>query len=51
VRVGLEDAPLGSTMSNLAWVEEAVRMIRAGGAEPASGTDVRKALRALPVAA
>lgn len=51
VRVGLEDAPLGSTMSNLAWVEEAVRMIRAGGAEPASGADVRKALRALPLAA
>lgn len=51
LRVGLEDAPLGSTMSNLAWVEEAVQLVRTAGAEPASGTDVRKALRALPVAA
>jgi len=47
VRVGLEDAPLGSTMSNLAWVEEAVRLVRASGGEPASGADVRQALGAL----
>ena len=51
LRVGLEDAPLGSPMSNLAWVEDAVRLVRAAGAEPASGAEVRKALRALPVAA
>jgi 3-keto-5-aminohexanoate cleavage enzyme len=41
VRVGLEDAPLGSPMSNIAWVEEAVRSIREHGAEPASIADVR----------
>jgi len=41
VRVGLEDAPLGSSMSNLAWVEDAVRIVRAHGAEPASVTDMR----------
>ncbi len=47
VRVGLEDAPLGTALSNLAWVEEAVRLVRENGAEPASGTDVRQALAAL----
>jgi 3-keto-5-aminohexanoate cleavage enzyme len=45
VRVGLEDAPLGTTMSNVAWVEEAVRIVRHYGAEPASIADVRQALR------
>jgi 3-keto-5-aminohexanoate cleavage enzyme len=45
VRVGLEDAPLGTTMSNVAWVEEAVRIVRDYGAEPASIADVRQALR------
>jgi 3-keto-5-aminohexanoate cleavage enzyme len=44
VRVGLEDAPLGTTMGNLAWVEEAVRLVREAGAEPATGADVRLAL-------
>jgi uncharacterized protein (DUF849 family) len=47
VRVGLEDAPLGSTMSNVAWVEEAVRLVRAAGEEPASGPEERQALAAL----
>ena len=47
VRVGLEDAPLGTTMTNLAWVEDAVRLVRENGAEPASGADVRQALAAL----
>jgi uncharacterized protein (DUF849 family) len=47
VRVGLEDAPLGSTMSNLQWVEEAVRLVRESGGEPASGPEVRQALAAL----
>ena len=51
VRVGLEDAPLGSPMSNLAWVEEAVRLVREHGAEPASGAEVRQALGALALAA
>ena len=47
VRVGLEDAPLGSTMTNLQWVEEAVRLVREAGGEPATGPDVRQALAAL----
>jgi uncharacterized protein (DUF849 family) len=47
VRVGLEDAPLGTPLGNLAWVEEAVRLVRENGAEPASGADVRQALRLL----
>ena len=47
VRVGLEDAPLGSPMSNLQWVEEAVRLVRGAGGEPASGPEVRQALAAL----
>jgi 3-keto-5-aminohexanoate cleavage enzyme len=50
VRVGLEDAPLGTPLGNLAWVEEAVRLVRENGAEPASGTDVRQALRSLAAA-
>jgi uncharacterized protein (DUF849 family) len=47
VRVGLEDAPLGSTMSNLQWVEEAVRLVQAAGGVPASAPEVRQALAAL----
>jgi 3-keto-5-aminohexanoate cleavage enzyme len=48
IRVGLEDAPLGTATSNLAMVEEAVRMVRARGGEPASATDMRRALAACP---
>jgi uncharacterized protein (DUF849 family) len=48
IRVGLEDAPLGTPTSNLALVEEAVRMIREQGAEPASPTEMRQALAVLP---
>src|SRR5262245_2224523 len=44
VRVGLEDAPLGTSTGNLAWVEEAVRIVRDNGAEPATGADVRHEL-------
>ncbi len=44
VRVGLEDAPLGTKMTNLDWVGEAVRLVRENGAEPASAADVRAAL-------
>jgi 3-keto-5-aminohexanoate cleavage enzyme len=44
VRVGLEDAPLGTPMSNLTLVEEAVRIVRQYGAEPASSADMRQAL-------
>jgi uncharacterized protein (DUF849 family) len=45
VRVGLEDAPLGTQTGNVAWVEDAVRRVREAGAEPATATDVRTALK------
>jgi uncharacterized protein (DUF849 family) len=48
IRVGLEDAPLGIRTSNLALVEEAVRLVRDHGAEPASGAEVWQALGQLP---
>lgn len=44
VRVGLEDAPFGSSLSNLQWVQAAARAIRAGGGELASTAEVRSAL-------
>jgi 3-keto-5-aminohexanoate cleavage enzyme len=47
IRVGLEDARLGTTRSNLALVEEAVRMVRDHGAEPASAAEMRQAVRSL----
>ncbi|MEO8322471.1 MAG: 3-keto-5-aminohexanoate cleavage protein, partial [Bradyrhizobium sp.] len=36
VRVGLEDAPLGTRATNLEMVEEAIRLVREHGGEPAS---------------
>jgi len=47
VRVGLEDAPFGSPLSNVAWVEDAVRRVRAAGGDPASAQEVRQGLGAL----
>ncbi|MGD9885660.1 MAG: 3-keto-5-aminohexanoate cleavage protein [Reyranella sp.] len=47
VRVGLEDAPLGSAVSNVAWVEDAVRLVRQHGGEPATAAEVRAELKAL----
>ena len=44
IRVGLEDALLGSTATNIALVEDAVRRVRAHGGEPATAAEVRKAL-------
>jgi uncharacterized protein (DUF849 family) len=46
LRVGLEDAPLGTKASNLELVEEAVRMVREHGAEPATPAEMRQALAA-----
>jgi len=46
VRVGLEDAPLGSGRSNLEWVREARRAIEGAGRELASAAEVRRALSA-----
>src|SRR2546427_1673651 len=43
VRVGLEDAPLGSLRSNLEWVQAARRVIERTGATLASVDDVRQA--------
>jgi uncharacterized protein (DUF849 family) len=44
VRVGLEDAPLGSTRSNLEWVQAARSAILAAGSSLASPAEVRRAL-------
>ncbi|WP_237478877.1 3-keto-5-aminohexanoate cleavage protein [Lichenibacterium dinghuense] len=46
VRVGLEDAPLGTAVGNLARVDEAARLVRAAGSEPATPAEVRASLRA-----
>jgi len=45
VRVGLEDAPLGTQTGNVARVEEAVRLVSENGGEPATAADVRAALK------
>lgn len=45
VRVGLEDAPLGSERGNAAWVRAARAAIEAAGGALASAPDVRRALR------
>jgi 3-keto-5-aminohexanoate cleavage enzyme len=47
VRVGLEDAPWGSALTNRQCVEEAVRLVHAAGGEPASASDVRADLAAI----
>jgi uncharacterized protein (DUF849 family) len=43
IRVGLEDRPWGVRETNRAIVEEAVRLVRAAGGEPATAADVRAA--------
>ena len=43
IRVGLEDRPFGVRETNKDLVEDAVRLVRAAGGEPASPTDVRSA--------
>jgi 3-keto-5-aminohexanoate cleavage enzyme len=48
VRVGLEDAPWQTPMTNAQWVKQAVEGIRKAGGEPASAKDVRAALAAIP---
>jgi 3-keto-5-aminohexanoate cleavage enzyme len=44
VRVGLEDAPFGCPSTNVALVEEAVRLVRAAGGEPATVKEMRDGL-------
>ena len=51
VRVGLEDAPWGSALSNQAWVEAAAQAVRAAGSEPATPAAVRTALAGSDAAA
>lgn len=51
VRVGLEDAPWGSEIGNPRWVEQAVRLVRQAGGEPATATEVRAALDPQPASA
>jgi len=46
VRVGLEDAPFGSRQSNVAWVNEAVSLVRKAGGEPATVAEMRAGLKA-----
>jgi 3-keto-5-aminohexanoate cleavage enzyme len=50
VRVGLEDAPWRTPLTNLNWVEEAVRLVREAGGEPASAAEVRASLNAIDLA-
>jgi uncharacterized protein (DUF849 family) len=44
VRVGLEDAPLGSEIPNVRWVEQAAAAIENGGARLATATEIRRTL-------
>ena len=44
IRGGLEDAPFGTSATNLAMVEEAVRIVRENGAEPATPAEMRRQL-------
>lgn len=46
VRVGLEDAPLGTERSNVQLVEAAVNAIQKAGSEPATTAEVRAELNA-----
>ena len=49
VRVGLEDAPFGCEATDVALVEEAVRLVRAAGGEPATVKEMREGLRVTPI--
>lgn len=44
VRVGLEDAPFGTALTNVAWVELAARRVRGCGGEVAGVAEMRAAL-------
>ncbi len=46
LRVGLEDAPWGTALSNAAWTDAAVAAIRAAGSTPASPREARGILAA-----
>jgi uncharacterized protein (DUF849 family) len=44
VRVGLEDAPLGTELTNLQWVEQAAEAIEQAGGRVATAVEVRRRL-------
>jgi 3-keto-5-aminohexanoate cleavage enzyme len=44
VRVGLEDAPLGTDLPNVMWVEQAAAAIENAGARLATATEIRRTL-------
>ena len=44
VRVGLEDAPLGTDVPNVMWVEQAAAAIENAGARLATATEIRRTL-------
>jgi uncharacterized protein (DUF849 family) len=44
VRVGLEDAPFGTDITNLKWVEQAASTIESAGGHVGTATEVRRAL-------
>lgn len=44
LRIGLEDAPLGSTRTNVQWIEHAARAVQAAGGSVASVSDMRALL-------
>jgi len=50
IRVGLEDRPWGVRETNRALVEEAVKLVRAAGGEPASAAEVRSQCAAVDMA-
>jgi uncharacterized protein (DUF849 family) len=50
IRVGLEDRPWGARETNRGLVEEAVKLVRAAGAEPANAAEVREACKAADAA-
>ena len=47
IRVGLEDAPWRTPLTNAQWVQEAASAIRKADGEPASAAEVRTALAAI----
>jgi uncharacterized protein (DUF849 family) len=48
LRAGLEDAPLGTGLRDVAWVEHMVRAVLAAGGTIANPTEARALLRPTP---
>jgi uncharacterized protein (DUF849 family) len=44
VRVGLEDAPLGTDVRNAMWVDQAAAAIENAGGQVATATEIRRTL-------